>query len=126
MPNRLKPRRQNLFNVLLLLAWGPLGAWPAYPQPKSPTALAPQKTLSPTPSFIQLRNSYLSQCDMGPPDDNRTRFCTCSFNRIVQRYTAEQYILMDQLIRSGGPAVAQFARTAWAPEFVACRNASPK
>ena len=126
MLNMMPPRRHTLINVLLLLAWGPLGAWPAYPQPKSPTALAPPKTLSPPPSFVQLRNSYLSQCDIGPPDANRTRFCTCSFSRIVQRYTAEQYILMDQLIRSSDPAVAQFARIAWAPEFVACRNASPK
>ena len=126
MPMLIVPKRHDQVKVLLLLACGPLWAGPAHPQSKPQTAPAPQKTLSPPPSFTQLRNSYLAQCDIGPPDANRTRFCSCSFNRLVQRYTAEQYILMDQLIRSGVPAVGQFARIAWAPEFVACRNASPK
>ena len=126
MPMMIVPKRHTLVKVILVLAWGPLWAWPGHSQSKPQTAPAAQKTLSPPPSFVQLRNSYLSQCDTGSPDANRTRFCACSFDRLIKRYTVEQYTLMDQLIRTSAPTVAEFASIAWAPEFGVCRNASLK
>lgn len=119
-------KRHALITVLLLVSWGAVLTGPAFAQSEPQAAPNPQKAPSPPPNMNQLRQSYRLQCDVGQPDNKRTRFCACSFDRLMQRYTVEQYVLMDQLIRNGDPAVAQLARIAWAPEFNACRITSPQ
>jgi len=50
---------------------------------------------------------------------------TSVFNALMRRYNRQQYVSMENLIIRGGPAVGQFAKLAWSPEFGACRTTSP-
>ncbi len=56
---------------------------------------------------------------------SQENFCTCVFSRLISRYTPREYVMMDDLIISGGQSISQFAKLAWEPEFAACRRGSP-
>jgi len=89
---------------------------------------SPQPTSTPAPqlpSVNQLREQFMKGCIIKvnvPPQRN---YCDCVFNALMRRYNRQQYINMDNLIIRGGPAVGQFAKLAWEPEFGACRTTSP-
>lgn len=72
-------------------------------------------------SLTQLRDLFMTGCMAKGNDPKQRRYCGCVFNALLRRYNQQQYVSMDNLIVAGGPAVGQFARLAWSPEFDACR-----
>jgi hypothetical protein len=108
------------------LAVSPAGA--QEPQPTQQPQRSPQPTITPAPqlpSVNQLRDQFMKGCITKGNDTPQRNYCDCVFNALMRRYNRQQYMNMDNLIIRGGPAVGQFAKLAWEPEFGACRTTSP-
>jgi hypothetical protein len=106
----------------------PLPAGAQAPQPSQQPQSSSQPTSAPAPQLPavnQLRDQFMNGCMTKGNDPPQRSYCNCTFNALMRRYNRQQYVSMDNLIIRGGPAVGQFAKLAWEPEFVACRTTSP-
>jgi hypothetical protein len=119
-----------LLGTLLPTASG-LAVLPAGAQALQPLQ-QPQRSRQPTndpapqlPSVNQLRDQFMKGCITKGNDPPQRNYCDCVFNALMRRYNRQQYVSMDNLIIRGGPAVGQFAKLSWGPEFGACRTTSP-